>query len=504
MGRNARPTNTGQTMPNPMPPMFGPAPIGPAMPALPAGITLGPMPTGTQTFGIPAGFNPNSVNFDLPGWQGPFAAPLTGGQMDAMNGFQGMMTNGATARTLNAAGGNLNEAARMFGVDGITGPAQISAPGLSDFSEAANMFRGVANQGAPTAGQQTMGAVNQLFGQDLSNTDFSGVMNALNGAMAGANARTDFSSLMPSLNTAVGAPRFDTSEMFRTGEQVFASDMERANAQLREEMGGLGLGAGSSDRNDAITRATGDATARFRLGQQDIARQGFESAEARRLNALGLGADILGRGTQEAFQGAGLGMQGAGMMADIAGRPFAEQLAEREMQASLLNPMLGAEQMQGQMGLAAGDQRLQAAQSLAQLAGIPFEQAMQIATNITLPQQQMGQQAQMFNAELAGQGMDRALGAEANMFNRYGQQYAMGADARGAADAGIQRAMAEFARTQGGGLAQMLALMQASQPINTGFGPSPMSQAGSMIGGIAQGVGAAASIYDLYRNRNRR
>jgi hypothetical protein len=90
-----------------------------------------------------------------------------------------------------------------------------------------------------------------------------------------------------SFQTALGAPRFDLTETFQTAEDVFQGDLDRQLAQVREEFSGLGLGPGSTDRNERLLRTGGDLASRFRLGQLGLSNQAFENAEQRRLAGLG-------------------------------------------------------------------------------------------------------------------------------------------------------------------------------------------------------------------------
>lgn len=108
----------------------------------------------------------------------------------------------------------------------------------------------------------------------------------------GGGAQTQFTdavlpNLTSSFNTALGAPRFDLTQTFQEGENLFNRDLERSLAGVREEFSGLGLGPGSTDRENRLLGTAGEASGRFRLGQQDLARQSFENAENRRLGAIG-------------------------------------------------------------------------------------------------------------------------------------------------------------------------------------------------------------------------
>ena len=92
-----------------------------------------------------------------------------------------------------------------------------------------------------------------------------------------------------SFQKALGAPRFALTETFKLGEDVFASDLDQQLARIKEESSRFGLNPGSTDRGQRLAETGSNALSRFRLGQQDLARQSFESAENRRVNAVAQG-----------------------------------------------------------------------------------------------------------------------------------------------------------------------------------------------------------------------
>jgi len=270
---------------------------------------------------------------------------------------------------------------------------------------------------------QTLGAPEQVLGGPIPGQ--APTTGGFPGFGAGGPGGTAFlDALLPqflqSYGTALQAPRFDLTDTFGAGERVFQRDLEDQLANVREEFSGLGLGPGSTDRENRLLQTAGDSTARFRLGQLGQARESFENAEGRRINALGVGPGA----------------------ANVLDAPFNRQLQalpflqNREQQATnnffdVANP--------------AQQQMMQALSQLPGFSNLPFDQ---------------GQQTFLMN-EMA----------------------------RITADTDLQRRLGEFQRTQGGLLDQIIGLLGGIPPQNTGFGPSPFSQIGSLVGGIGSFFG---------------
>lgn len=280
---------------------------------------------------------------NLPQFSGPYAAPLTNSQQDAMRGFEQLAGQQPQLGLMDLLGSIQSATA---------GPGMV--PTLSNFGGTKGMLEGLTQGGA-----------------------------------------------------SFDAPRFDLTEMFKQGENVFQSDLERQLAGIREEYSGLGLGPGSSDRATGLGRAAGDSLARFRLGQQGVAQDSFENAEQRRLQGLGLGNQFLGT-------------------------------------------------------------------SMA-LEGMPFQEMLSLATQVFEPAKQR---------EMQGLGAQFAL--EGLPFERMMQQFGLGESARQVGETEIDRRMGEFARTQGGGLNQILALLNSIAPMETIAGPSGMSQLAEVFKGIGE------------------
>lgn len=227
----------------------------------------------------------------------------------------------------------------------------------------------------------------------------------------------DFQS---SLQTALGAPRFDLTETFQLGQDVFESDLDQLLARTKEEASRFGLNPGSSDRSTALTNAGATALSRFRLSQQDIARQSFESAENRRLGAIGSGPQAA------AFLDTPFDRQ-------IQSLPFLQRQEQQDVENFFRNQENAQAIRQNTLSL------------LPQFNQQPFDQAQQL-------------------------------------FGVEGQ-------ARNIADQDIQRRQQEFARTQGGGLNQILAALSGTPLQNTQFGPSGFSQFSDLLGAIGSFFG---------------
>lgn len=389
--------------------------------------------------------------FNLQTWSGPYSAGLTQRQLDAMSGFDQLVRENPLTNTMRQAmGGDMQTLAGLMGVQGegrdvlrsfMSGGMRPEAPELSDLG------------GANATLQNALSQLNMR-------SNYNPVMSQLQSLMAPGSSSL-MGQMMPFLNTALNAPRFDTTEMFRQAEQAFGSDLERQQAQLREEMSGLGLAPGSSDRADVIGRNAADAMARFRAQQQEVARQGFESAEARRLQALGLGQGM----TQ-------LGLQGAGLMADVAGRGTAEA------------------QRAAQIGSGIAGQQ-------AAFAQLPFQERMEIIRSVEDPAIQRQMMAAQQDIGLEQDAMTRAMQAQTQMQDLLLRQFGMEESGRQIADVDLARRMQEFARTQGGGLQQMLAVLGSVPQLQTGFGPSTGSQIGGFLGQLPGLIGAGVDIWKL-------
>lgn len=253
------------------------------------------------------------------------------------------------------------------------------------------------------------------------------------------------SALLPSLQTAASAPRFDLTDTFSLGEDVFRGDLEDQLADIKAEYSALGLGPGSTDRARRLAETAARETSRFRLGQQDLARQGFESAEQRRLGAIGAGQSL----------------------ADVLGRP-AESLA------SIIPAALQAGSLPSEF----------------QLRGLSSALPTLFQSETFAPQFQAANLQALLNSALGGARLD----AETDLYGRQqqgdllSQLFGFGTTNRQFGESEIDRRLGEFGRTQTGGYNLLSQLLEATPPPETGFGPSNISQLGQLGTGI----------YDIY------
>lgn len=348
---------------------------------------------------------PAGSNLDLPMFSGDFGAGLNDFQLDAIGSIQ-----------------------KMLGANPIVQTQDIQAA--------------IGRAGAPTS-RTDFSNIQQMIanftGNAPSPTDVGESTDLIRqGAGTPAASRTVTDAVLPSLQTALSAPRFDNTEAFRLGEGVFQEDLDRILAGVREEASGLGLGPGATDRNERLLRTAGSEINRFRLGQQDLARQAFESAEARRLGAVGQVPGLLG-----AFEAPMERLLRAGStLAGVESLPFQQALQLRGQEAALF-PLLS------------------------EMAQVPFREDLAAA----------GQEASLLPTML------QAFGLPAQFAS---QLFGMGEAGRQADDTAIARQIQEFGRTQGGRLQQMLQFMGITPEQMVGFGPSTLSQGAQILQGIGE------------------
>lgn len=292
-----------------------------------------------------------------PGWGGPWGAPQNQLQNMGVNMFQNMMGQ----QSMMDPASYQSAMSRAFGGDpiyspwaqqqgnmfGTVNPSTASPPGSPvsavPFSNQMNYMSGTAPDpsaagrpvsGVPTIGGSTgqpplppggggmepvgldrpgpmpgQGAPNDLNARLAAYDTLNPTDQLFNQLFSGAgNSQTDQfgSQLMDQIRQQATNPgRYDQTAMSAAGDQAFQSDLDEIMAKTREEFSGMGLGAGSSDRNTGLVRAGSDAANRYRLGKEQLNMQGFNDAESRRLSALGLGRDvssIMGMDTDQAIQ----------------------------------------------------------------------------------------------------------------------------------------------------------------------------------------------------------
>lgn len=138
----------------------------------------------------------------------------------------------------------------------------------------------------------------------------------------------------------LGRGGFDTTEMFKQGEQVFGRDLERQQAKLASELSSMGLSPAASDRQDIMSRNAGDSMAQFRLGQQGIAQNAFEQNANRQQGNAGMLGDFTN-------QTRGLGLQGLGLGTQMENDIFGRQLGAGQHNLQRTGMGMQADQMLG-------------------------------------------------------------------------------------------------------------------------------------------------------------
>jgi hypothetical protein len=421
---------------------------------------------------------------DLPKFGGPYSAPLTQGQMDSLQGFNRLFNGQPLLQT------NDLRKAIDFAISG--GPVYHPNFGKT-LTEQVEPFRlpsaateaakiGVGNgfmsgflpTGTDTSG--VLGEINKYLNSNVSKmpgyqvdefvSPFRGTMNRDLGP--GSDIRS-------SLGTALKAPRFDTSQLFSALDNEMRGELDNVVANEREQASGLGLNAGSGNRSAQVTRAAGDVLNKFKLGKAQIEKDAFESAEGRRIGALGVGNDT----TRTNQSGVGMQLGAAETGANLSQIPFIQALTERNSLMPLLN-------------LKSDITRLPFNEQLAVATGI-YEPAANRRMNSTALLGQLEEQPfnRFFN--VAESGANRAMAMLPQLFNleqkpydRMMQQFSLNEIARQVADNDINRRWSEFARTQGGGLDQIIKILSTIRPNEVGVGPSVIGQ----IGGLIEGIGS--------------
>jgi hypothetical protein len=530
---------------------------------------------------------------DLPKFGGPYAAPLTQGQLDSIQGFNRLfngdpllqtqdlrksiefaLTGGpvhhpnfgktltqqvepfrlpSTATEAAKIGANngffsgyLPQFSDLSGVNNRVNSFLDNPATRSDFSSFDSAFRklGVGNR---VAGASDIEQIARNTGATASGiTPDMGNVNRLASSIFGNNPGVDTRGTDGLISQVAGRglnnpARFDTTQLFNAGEDVMRRDVEDTLAQVREEYSGLGLGPGSSDRAMGLTRAAGDVFNKFRLGQQQIGMEAFENAENRGLQGLGIAGSMAPQALASARTPAEVALERRGQdigaipgMTNAAGLPASLRLDGLRTQLAALDPQLAArftpEQLNATMRgqdisgmLPAMFQRAQVPfeqdvvdrnsrgnflPQLADIASRPFQEQLAIAQGLYEPAadrrlQSAGLLGQLenvpfdrfFNTAEAAANRSMALipqlfNLEQRPFDRMIQQFQLNEAARGVADTETTRRQAEHARTQGGGLDQILKVLSTIRPNETGVGPSGVSQFGDLLKGVGSIFGA--------------
>ena len=259
------------------------APSFPGAPPPGSGYPVSPFApmTGGNTAQAPEGGvqNLGTSGLNLNAWQGPYGAPLTNLQLDAMGAME-----------------------RMLGADPLAQTQDIQQAIQQSLA-----------QGTPTDLGGFYGQFGDVFRQ---------------AGQAGAPGSA-------AINQALGAGAFNTTPMYQAAEQAFGADLDEALARSREEFSGLGLAPGSTDRANSLARTAADSSARFRLGQEQIGMQAFENFQDR---LMGGGQALAGIGLNQA----GLQSSMLPLSLNAAQVPFQESLANRQMSAQTLPSLMQA------------------------------------------------------------------------------------------------------------------------------------------------------------------
>lgn len=409
-------------------PQFNTLPGGAGGPVAQAAQSL--MGGGQNPFGSEAGIG----NFDLAQWGGPFSAPLSPMQMQAMQGAMNVAQNNPFVNNQ-----QMQQAiAGGMGGNAIFDPATQGNIGnvLGDFD--------TASLADPFFQQLMGGDASGFFGGQGAGV----VTGGLGGEGAGTMGQTNdiMNQITPDLISSFQTALNPAGPPAGQAQGLFDSAMDRAAAVAREEASGLGLRAGASDRAGIIGRNVADIAASLAPQIQNANTMAIGQGQNARIGALNAAASLpalLNMGFQNRLAG------------------------ERNVLGQQQN-LLG---FLGQQGGAVGD--------LLNREDRGFNRFF----NVSEPAAQRRQQTLGMLPEFRGIPMQEM-----------GQLFGMGEAARGVADQDLARRQQEFARTQGGGLQQMLSLLGGMPLQNTGFGPSTLSQLGQLFGGAGAMAGGAGEM----------
>lgn len=183
------------------------------------------------------------------------------------------------------------EGADLSEVEKIIQQLQSGAPGTEGTDALLRQIQGAQGPDLSAAVDAATDLRN-LQGPDTGRA--AGLLDRVEGLATGPEQQRLIDTLLPSLEQATAANRFDLTDTFREGESLFRRDLDEQLADIKAESSSLGLGAGSSDRNKRLLETAGRELGRFRLGQEDLSRQSFESAESRRIAAINAGGAVSG------------------------------------------------------------------------------------------------------------------------------------------------------------------------------------------------------------------
>jgi hypothetical protein len=321
---------------------------------------------------------------------------------------------------------------------------------------------------------------------------------------------------------ALGRTVGEATSQFQLGLQDLARQSFESGADRR--LAGINTGMNLSNLTQLPQNVLMSALPAL-MQSESLPLQEQLAVQGQQLGALPTMLDALRTNPMLAQNASSLMLQAGGLQGQLSQVPFAEQMAEHTQRYNLLPSMLGSEQLglntqqmnssnllnaMGQYSNMIGQNTAerqfgqQNAMSmlpfLLQAQTTPFNQSMQMYQNAINPYADRQLQASMGLMGADQQAMMMGMQAMNQQSNLYGQQYGLNESARGLGDADIQRAMAEFARTQGGTLNQALSLF-GMPGLNTGFGPSSLAQSGNLLAGIAGLAGAGMDLYNTFGGR---
>ena len=301
-----------------------------------------------------------------------------------------------------------------------------------------------------------------------------------NRRLAGISAGTGLSQLteLPAQRMMALLPYLMSQEGQAFQEQLAGQDLKlRAGGALADTA--TRKGAERLSAAELGIRGAGQTAANAVIPFQEAIQSG-------QLNLAGANsiADVLRSQGSERLAGAQAGISAAGQRAANDQVGFQEATTARQQEMQQVAELARILQIPFDQAMQLTGARMQAAGADAQLAQLPFEQRMQIVRDIDNPQAQRALAAATTQAGMDEAAMGRGMDAEQMMAKRLLDMFSMGESARGVADTDIERRMGEFGRTQGAGLAQILAFMQSQPGLETSIGPSPGSQIGSVIGNL--------------------
>jgi hypothetical protein len=487
----------------------------------------------TSNFGYPMQLIGNAMNWTIPNF-GDHVVNTAGNlyNTDVVNSNTNPAVNSINAAVNTASTSSANVDPVTGFISGILGSAPSANHGTSQ-----NFLEQLFASGGQTPGTSQLtntltGQLNNVFNDRFDLTPmFTEAENTFQSSLDRnlARVREEYSGLgiAPGSSDridALGRTVGDATSQFKLGLQDVARQSFESAADRR--LGGINTGMNLSNLTQLPQNTLLSALPAL-MQSESLPMQEQLAARQQQLGALPTMLDAL-RTNPELAQGASsLLLQAGGIQGQLAQIPFQEQMAELSQKYGALPAILGGQQLGLQSTQANIDRMLSGAGLYGDLASrntgerqtgiqnmmsmlpmmfetgtLPFNQAMQSYQNIYNPYGDRALGASMGLMGADQQAQTAAMNALNQQAGLYGQQYGLNEASRGLADADLQRAMAEFARTQGGTLNQALSLF-GMPGLNTGFGPSQLAQYGNMLGGIAGIAGAGMDLYDLFSGGRR-